>query len=374
MSTGPGRYDDGPPPTSGLRARLVRGFVGVGLLSASVTALAAVVGVLVLVSVDYRAAVGVGQRLRGVLGLGSLGTAGLVWVLLAALVVLLLVPAAAGWLSARRVLRPVTRLAAAAERVAAGDLDVRLVPEGDDELARLAHRFNTMTTMLRRRVDELAEHEARARRFAADVSHELRTPLAAMTAVTEVLADETAGMTPKAAQASRIVVGEIGALDRLVTDLMEISRFDAGTAQLQAGPVDVAALVAACLARRGWSEVGVEVPAGLVVPLDRRRVDVALANLVGNAVRYGAPPVEVVAAVTADVLVVEVRDRGPGIPDAVLPHVFDRFVKGDAARARSEGSGLGLAIARENALLHGGTLTAANRPGGGALLTLRLPV
>jgi two-component system sensor histidine kinase MtrB len=294
-------------------------------------------------------------------------------VLVAAAAVLLLVPVVAGWLSARRVLRPVGRLVAAAERVAAGDLDVRLVPEGDDELARLAHRFNTMTAMLRRRVDELAEHEARARRFAADVSHELRTPLAAMTAVTEVLADETAGMTPKAAQASRIVVGEIGALDRLVDDLIEISRFDAGTAQPLIEPVDVGALVRGCLARRGWSSVRVDVPDGLVVVLDRRRVDVVLANLVGNAVRYGEPPVEIAAARTDGALVVEVRDRGPGIPDALLPHVFDRFVKGDAARARSEGSGLGLAIARENALLHGGALSAANRPDGGAVMTLRLP-
>ncbi|WP_088283607.1 HAMP domain-containing sensor histidine kinase [Kineosporia sp. A_224] len=361
------------PPARGLRGRLVLGFVGVSVVTAVVTGATAVVGALVLFAVAGPQSAAAGRRLRDATGVGELGGSDLVWVLVLAAVLLLAVSAGTGWLFARRVLRPVTRLAAAAERVTQGDLDVRLVPEGDDELARLATRFNTMTVTLGHRVDELGRLEARSRRFAADVSHELRTPLAAMTAVTEVLRDETDGMTPKAAQASRIVVTEIEHLNRLVLDLIEISRFDAGTARLDVGPADVGEAVRACLARRGWADVVVDVPAGLVVPLDRRRFDVVVANLVGNAVRYGEPPVEVRAALAGGALVLDVVDRGPGIAPDALPHVFERFTKADPARSRSEGSGLGLAIALENARLHGGTLTARNRTGGGACFTLTLP-
>jgi two-component system sensor histidine kinase MtrB len=375
----PPHRDTPRPPARGLRGRLVLGFVGVSIVTALVTGLTAVVGALVLFAVAGPQAAAAGRRLREVTGVGVLAGSDLVWVLALAAAVLLAVSAGTGRLFARRVLRPVTRLAAAAERVTAGDLDVRLVPDGDDELARLADRFNTMTVTLRRRVDDLRRVEGRARRFAADVSHELRTPLAAMTAVTEVLRDETDGMTPKAAQASRIVVTEIEHLNRLVLDLIEISRFDAGTAVLDVEPVDVEAGVRACLARRGWAGVVVDVPGGLVAPLDRRRFDVVLANLVGNAVRYGQPPVEVTARLLRDGreggrLVVEVADRGPGIAPEALPHVFERFTKADPARSRSDGSGLGLAIALENARLHGGTLTAADRPGGGALFTLTVPL
>ena len=117
----------------------------------------------------------------------------------------------------------------------------------------------------------------------------------------------------------------------------------------------------------------------MAVRLDRRRFDVILANLVGNALRHGAPPVTVQASIQAGragggELVLEVRDHGPGLPAGAIGHVFDRFYKADSARARSEGSGLGLAIAQENARLHGGRIGAANDPGGGAVFTVRLPV
>nr|BFE78148.1 hypothetical protein GCM10020093_007490 [Planobispora longispora] len=107
--------------------------------------------------------------------------------------------------------------------------------------------------------------------------------------------------------------------------------------------------------------------------LDPRRVDVILANLVGNALRHGEPPVSIRLSADPQRIALEVRDHGPGLDEAVLPHVFDRFYKASAARARSEGSGLGLAIARENARLHRGDLTVANAPDGGAVFTLRLP-
>ena len=121
---------------------------------------------------------------------------------------------------------------------------------------------------------------------------------------------------------------------------------------------DVAAAVAACLRARGWSDVVTDIPAGLTMPLDRRRFDVILANLIGNALCHGSPPVTVQASIQpadgGERLALLVRDHGPGIPPDALPHVFERFYKADTARSRSEDSGLGLAIAWENTRLHGG--------------------
>jgi two-component system sensor histidine kinase MtrB len=273
-----------------------------------------------------------------------------------------------------RVLRPVGRLAAAADRMAEGDLRARVEPEGDDEIAEVARSFNLMARNLEESVSTLQHLEATARRFAADVSHELRTPLAAMTAVTDVLSAHTAGMTDDAARATQLVVREIAHLVRLVNDLIEISRFDAGTAVLDAELVDVAAAIATTLEIRGWrDQAQVEARPGLTAHLDLRRFDIIIANLIGNAMKYGGPPCVVSASLEPEGLVVEVSDGGPGIADEALPHLFERFYKADAARARSDGSGLGLAIARENARLHGGDLQAGNRSDGGAVFRLRLP-
>ena len=142
---------------------------------------------------------------------------------------------------------------------------------------------------------------------------------------------------------------------------------------------DVAAAVGRCLRARGWTDVSADVPAGLTVRLDRRRFDVILANLVGNALRHGARPVTVTAGLQPDGhggtrLTVAVRDHGDGLPADAIPHLFDRFYKADTARARSEGSGLGLAIAWENARLHGGHIDAGNHRDGGAIFTVSLPV
>ncbi|MFI0421206.1 ATP-binding protein [Spongiactinospora sp. 9N601] len=282
-------------------------------------------------------------------------------------------------LAARRLLRPVRRLRTAAERMAAGVLDTRVSVTGDDELADLARTFNTMAATLAADAAALRAMEARARRFAADVSHELRTPLAAMSAVTEVLdADAASGrLAPLTAEALNLVSEETRKLTRLVEDLIEVSRFDAGAAVLHLDEVDLGELIAKTLALRHWHErVRADVPEGVRARLDPRRVDVILANLAGNALRHGGPDVSVLIQVrTADTgqIVITVSDDGPGIPPGLLPNVFDRFTKGDAARTRTEGSGLGLAIAAENARLHGGTLTAANAASGGAIFTLVLP-
>jgi two-component system sensor histidine kinase MtrB len=363
----------------GLRSRLVIGYVWVTVATALITGGTAVIGMVVVIGARPTRASDLARQMFDYLPVRSLSDTGLLWLLVIATIGLLGISVGAGLLAAKRVLQPVRTLAAAAERVAEGDLDVRLVPSGDDELASLATTFNGMTANLGQSVEELRRLEARARRFASDVSHELRTPLAAMTAVTDVLSAETPGMSPNAARAARLVVTETEHLRLLVNDLIEMSRFDAGTAALDVDVLDIATVVDACLAMRGWTDaVHTNVPEGMSAALDRRRFDIALANIVGNAVRYGAAPVDVTASSRQDGsgswLDVTVTDCGPGLPADAPPHVFERFYKADAARTRSDGSGLGLAIALENVRLHGGTLEAANRPQGGAVFTMRLPM
>ena len=305
---------------------------------------------------------------------GPQATPFLVLVLGLAVLLLLAVITALAFAASRPVLQPVRRLARAAQRMSGGDLSVRIQPRGRDELAQLVTSFNEMAAALEDKVSDLEQLEARARRFAGDVSHELRTPLTAMTAVVGIL-HEHPGLTGDAAAAARLVGQEVKHLNRLVEDLIEISRFDAGTVQLVTDETDVANAVRQCLRARGWSGVSSAVPAGLTVRLDRRRFDVILANLIGNALRHGGPPVTVQASVHAGgQLAVEVRDHGHGLPPAAIPHIFDRFYKADTARARSDGSGLGLAIAWENARLHGGHIHAGNHPDGGAVFLVSLPL
>jgi len=276
-------------------------------------------------------------------------------------------------LAAGTVLRPVRRLAKATRRLADGALETRVPVKGRDELADLAEDFNETADALQSSVAELREQEARARRFVADVSHELRTPLAAMTMVSSVLDEDAEDLPPDTAHAARTVSAEIAGLARLVDDLIEISRFDAQAATLSLQDLDVAEVLRATLSTRGWTGRVTAEFVTVRARLDRRRLDVIVANLVGNALRHGAPPVTVVLRSTADALLVEVADRGQGLTAEAARHVFERFFKADTARTRSEGSGLGLAIAQENARLHGGLITGSDREGGGAVFTLRLP-
>ncbi|MER7666931.1 HAMP domain-containing sensor histidine kinase [Kitasatospora sp. NPDC096128] len=277
-------------------------------------------------------------------------------------------------LAARQVLRPVRALGDAARALAQGKLDTRLTVTGHDELAQLSKTFNHTARTLQGTIEELRAVESQGRRFAADVSHELRTPLAAMLAVTDILDEDAEQLPADTATALRMISNETVRLTRLVNDLIEISRLDAGAAPLRSERVDAAIAVRETLDLRGWGErVDLDLPAALPVRLDPRRFDVIVANLVGNALRHGRPPVHLALRGGENELVLTVTDSGPGIPPAELPHLFDRFYKADKSRARSEGSGLGLAIAQENARLHGGVIEAANVPDGGAVFTLVLP-
>ncbi|MFJ3926227.1 ATP-binding protein [Streptomyces sp. NPDC090022] len=285
-------------------------------------------------------------------------------------------------LAARGVLRPVRALQQATHRMADGHLDVRLAVNGSDELADLSRSFNHTAAALEVSVAELRRLEAQARRFVADVSHELRTPLAAMSAVTDVLDANVPHLNRDAGEALQLISAGTSRLSGLVNDLMEISRFDAGAAELSLDEIDLAEFVHRTLTARGWQdevETQLPRPGVLRARVDPRRLDVVIANLVGNALRHGAPPVRLSMSVREEEAgavwaVIEVTDNGTGIAEGSLPHIFERFYKASTARARSESSGLGLAIAAENVHLHGGHISAANLPGGGAAFTVELPL
>jgi two-component system sensor histidine kinase MtrB len=287
--------------------------------------------------------------------------------------VLVLVSAGVGAGAASSVLRPIRRTRDAVRKVAAGDLDTGLPEAGSDDLAELARAFNSMTAALRRTVGDLRELEATQRRFVSDVSHELRTPLTALTTAADVLDANTDGLNDAGKRAARLIVISSHRLASLIEDLMEISRMDAGAAEVTLEAVDVAANVEGALRVRGWSDrVTLRIDGHATTLIDPRRLDTIVGNLVGNALDHGGPPVTVTVSVNGEAVKVGVSDRGEGIAPQHLPRVFDRFYKADRSRSAG-GTGLGLAIARENARLHGGDITVASQLGKGATFTLTLP-
>jgi two-component system sensor histidine kinase MtrB len=363
---------------AGLRRRLTIEFAGVAAVTAVVVTILTFLTSLYLVT---SGATIVPRSLRTWVQqhLAHPGLASLVAYAVLALIILGITVAITSLFATRRAMSPLGELTEAAQRLANGDLSVRLVATGDDELTELVDRFNEMATSLEHTINELRVLGDRARQFAGDVSHELRTPLAAMTAVTDVLDEHALAVTDRSGQAARLVSQEIHHLNRLVEALIEISRFDAGTAELVGDNVEIGPALQRSLRVRGWSDdVTTEVEQDLRCAIDPRRFDVVVANLVGNALSHGVPPVMVRIwsdqPEDARLLHIEVRDHGPGIPEEALPFVFNRFFKADDARGRSDGSGLGLAIAWENARLHGGSISAANHPDGGAVFTAVLRI
>jgi two-component system, OmpR family, sensor histidine kinase MprB len=270
-----------------------------------------------------------------------------------------------GWMVARTALRPVRTLTKAAEHVArTRDLSQRIETEGTDELSRLGASFNTML--------EALEHSQRAQRqLVADASHELRTPLTSLRTNMEVLADVGALSDEDRRRLVRDVVAQLDELTLLITDLVDLARGDERAEITQDVRLDLLAAEAVERARRHASDkqFNLDVQPTLVVGVPGR-LDRAVTNLLDNAAKWSPPGGQI------DVVVrdgeVTVRDRGPGIDDADLPFVFDRFYRASGARGLP-GSGLGLAIVRQVANMHGGEVRAERAEGGGALLRLRIP-
>ena len=255
-----------------------------------------------------------------------------------------------------------------AHSLAEGLLETRLPVEGRDEFGAWAQSFNEMAAALEAKIEALSAAQARERRFTADVGARAADPAdRARWARPRCWPTTSTSMPPESRRPAELLIADVGRLRRLVEDLMEISRFDAGAESVHAEEVDVAALVRAAVRARGWEgRVRIEGD-GLRVTSDPRRLERIVANLVDNALEHGGSSVSVRVGEGE----IEVADDGPGISPEHLPHVFERFYKADASRSGG-GTGLGLAIARENAILLGSELAVASEPGQGTRFTLRL--
>jgi signal transduction histidine kinase len=287
--------------------------------------------------------------------------------------ILVLLAGFAGALLARRTLRPVGRASEAARSLAEGLLETRLPVEGRDEFGVWAQSFNEMAAALEMKIADLSAAQARERRFTADVAHELRTPLTALVGEASLLAEHLDGMPADSRRPAELLIADVARLRRLVDDLLEISRLDAGAESVHAVPVDLRSLVGATVEARGWNgRVRLEGD-GLSLTSDPRRLERILGNLVDNALEHGGGQVAIHIGRDGDAAAIEISDDGPGIPPEHLPHIFERFYKADEARSGG-GTGLGLAIARENARLLGGDIDVSSSLGEGTRFTLRLPV
>ena len=286
------------------------------------------------------------------------------------------------WLLTRAVVHPVSQAATAAEKLAAGQLEERLQVRGDDELARLGSSFNRMAGSLQEQITQLATLSEMQQRFVSDVSHELRTPLTTVRMAAEVLYDARDEFDPINARSAELLYNQVERFQALLADLLEISRFDAGVAVLDAEPTEILDVVHHAM--EGAQPLAVTYGSSLelhtevsecVVDMDPRRIDRILRNLIVNALEHGeGRPVEVLVAADDDAVAIAVRDHGIGMTAMEASRVFDRFWRADPARARTTGgSGLGLSIATEDARLHDGWLQAWGEPGAGSCFRLTLP-
>jgi two-component system sensor histidine kinase MprB len=275
----------------------------------------------------------------------------------------ILVAAVLGGVVARAALAPVSRFTRRTEALTANpDLSQRLEIEGQDELARLARSFNAT-------LDALERSAEAQRHLVADASHELRTPIASLRANVQVLQD--ADLLPEHERASlrADIIAELDELTALVGDVVELARGSKPSDVVDDVRSDQIVRQLVERAERRWGDEIVfrTTLQPTVVSGEPERISRAISNLLGNAHKWSPPGGPVDVDLTAGVLTI--RDHGPGFDEADLPHVFDRFYRADSARGMP-GSGLGLAIVRQAAEAHGGSVTAANAPGGGALMTV----
>ncbi|MYW75816.1 MtrAB system histidine kinase MtrB, partial [Pseudonocardia sp. SID8383] len=295
--------------------------------------------------------------------------------------VLLVLLAAIASLVTRQVVRPIRHAADVAERFAGGHLDERMAVRGEDEVARLAESYNEMAGSLAAQIAQLEEFGALQRRFTSDVSHELRTPLTTVRMAADVLYASRDELLPALRRSSELLVTELDRFEELLADLLEISRLDAGVAELGAERVDLSAVVRRAtdavrgIAADAGTDLVLDLPAGELIEADPRRVERIVRNLVANAIDHGeGRAVEVTVAGDDAAVAVVVRDHGVGLRPGEADLVFNRFWRAEESRARrSGGTGLGLSISIEDARLHGGWLQAWGEPGNGSAFRLTLP-
>lgn len=291
-------------------------------------------------------------------------------ILLAAVSATTVAGALLGWWASRRLTSPLRAVASAARRLSEGDLQTRLPDHHDRELTGLVDSFNSMVETLQARIQRDAT-------FAGNVSHELRSPLTTLATSLAVLESRRADMPSRATEALDLLSDEVGRFERLVDDLLEISRAEGEDAITEPQPIVIGQLVVNFAAATGREDLPIKVDAealDAIVLGDKRRLHQVLRNLVENAERYagGVQEVRVISGPTA--IRIYVDDAGPGVPPDERDRIFDRFARGRAtSRASSHGSGLGLALVKEHARAHHGSVWVTDSPSGGARFALELP-
>ena len=303
----------------------------------------------------------------------SLYLTGLALIILIALII---------WIMVRQVIRPVRDAVRISQQFTDGDFSQRMQVKSNDEFASLGNAFNEMAESLQKQIARLENLSRVQQRFVSDVSHELRTPLTTLRMASEVIHNARDSFDPIIARSSELLIGQIDRFERLLEDLLEISRFDAEVAVLEAVEFDICGSLERCIsdlslvAKENGIEINLNRPRDAVfINGDIRRVERVIRNLLSNAIDHAeGKPVEVRVMASPEDVSIGVRDYGVGIEPRLLNRVFDRFWRADLSRARTRGgTGLGLSIALEDARLHNGELEAWGEPGKGAHFVLYLP-
>ena len=286
------------------------------------------------------------------------------------------------WLVVRQVVRPVREAAQIATQFTAGDFRQRMNVRSKDEISTLGNAFNEMAESLEKQIARLENLSRVQQRFVSDVSHELRTPLTTLRMASEVINSFGESFDPILARSSELMVAQLDRFERLLEDLLEISRFDAEVAVLEPVEFDIVSLVNRCADDLAWvakkrsTDLRVYcISETVTVTADIRRVERILRNLLTNAIDHAEEkPISITIVASDDDVAIGVRDFGNGLDESALTRVFDRFWRADPSRDRTRGgTGLGLSIALEDARLHNGELEAWGRPGKGAHFVLTLP-
>ena len=286
------------------------------------------------------------------------------------------------WLVVRQVVKPVREAAHIAKQFTSGDFSQRMKVVSEDEIATLGEAFNEMAQSLEKQIARLENLSRVQQRFVSDVSHELRTPLTTLRMASEVINASRDGFDPVVARSTELLVAQLDRFERLLEDLLEVSRFDAEVAIIEAVDFDIVELANRCaedlalVAKERSTELRIySIADSIQVKADIRRVERILRNLFSNAIDHAEEkPIAITVIASDHDVAVGVRDHGVGLDESSLHQVFDRFWRADPSRARTRGgTGLGLSIALEDARLHNGELEAWGRPGKGAHFVLTLP-
>ncbi|AQY01155.1 MtrAB system histidine kinase MtrB [Microbacterium foliorum] len=295
---------------------------------------------------------------------------------------LVAIVAAISFIVLRTVSTPIVEAAETSARLASGDLGVRFDVHGEDEIATLGRSFNAMADSIESQIKELGELSLVQQRFVSDVSHELRTPLTTIRLAADMLNDQRGAFDPTTARTTELLHTQVQRFETLLSDLLEISRYDAGSVQLELEATSLAHLAEDIieqmqpLADDRGSELRLVAPGGYSpVDMDPRRVRRVLRNLIGNAIEHGeGRPIVVTVDSNQHAVAAGVRDFGLGMDPADAERVFDRFWRADPSRQRTlGGTGLGLSIALGDATLHGGSLDVWSELGVGTNFVLTLP-